>query len=357
MMLNWTQTFVSPQSSLRDVLMTIDRAELQIALVVDEKMRLLGLITDGDVRRALLKGMTLEAHASDIMTRDPVSVSPEMRPQAIEQLMQQKDIHHIPVLDKDGVIISLAVRGKILPRERFDNEVILMAGGLGSRLGDLTKDVPKPLLHIANKPILEIILDSFLEQGFHQFHIAVNYKAELIEHHFGKGRQWGAQINYLRENKRMGTCGALSLLKRRPDKPVIVMNGDLLTRLNFKNLLDFHSESGSMATMAVREYDVQIPFGVISTEGTAIKTISEKPVQRYFVNAGIYVLNPECFDRIPQDQFYDMTALFQSLLAEGLKVGHYPIEGYWIDIGQVSDFQQAKLDFNEIWYKPFEVKP
>ena len=350
-MLNWTQTFVSPESSLREVLCTIDTAELQIALVVDDNTRLLGLITDGDVRRALLKGATLETLAKHVMTQNPLSVSPEMRPNAIEKMMQEHDIHHLPILDEDGVIVSLAVRGKILPRERLDNEVILMAGGLGSRLGDLTKDVPKPLLHIANKPILEIILDAFLEQGFHRFHIAVNYKANLIEQHFGNGRQWGANIKYLREDKRMGTCGALSLLKERPQKPFIVMNGDLLTRLQFKQLLDFHIANESMATMTVRDYDVQIPFGVIHSEGSSIKAISEKPIERYFVNAGIYVLNPECLDRVPPDQFYDMTSLFQTLLTEKQKVSTYSLEGYWIDIGQVSDFQQAKLDFSEYWLK------
>ena len=348
-MLDWTKTFVSCESSLREVIATIDKAELQIALVVDKKTRLLGVITDGDVRRGLLKGLTLEAKAHEVMTQKPLTATPEMRLIAIEKLMQAHSLMHVPVIDEDGVMVSLAIQGKLLPRERFENEIFLMVGGLGTRLGELTKELPKPLLKIGNKPILEIILDSFLAQGFYKFTFAVNYKAELIESYFGDGSKWGADINYLRESKRMGTCGALSLIEERPELPFLVMNGDLLTKINFKHLLEFHKARNSLATMAVREYDVQVPFGVISLEGNRIKDLVEKPTQRYFVNAGVYVLSPEALDFIPNDSFYDITTLFQDLLHKGLPTHSFPIYEYWLDIGRMSDFHQAHIDFSEEW--------
>lgn len=355
--MDWSQTLVGPDQSLREVLAIIDKAELQIALVVDEQLRLLGLITDGDVRRALLRGADLQTLARDIMVKNPIVVAPDMKSLAIAKLMQQKNIHHIPVVNEQGIVVRLAVHGKFVPKERLDNDVVLMVGGLGSRLGDLTRETPKPLLKIADKPLLEIILDSFLKQGFYRFHFAVNYKAERIESYFGDGSKWGAEFSYLREDKRLGTCGALSLLTESPQKPFIVMNGDLLTKVNFKQLLDFHRQQKSVATMAVRGYDVQIPFGVIQVKDHDIMTICEKPTERFFVNAGIYVLNPECLAYIPYNQFFDMTQLFQKLLQEKQALKHFPIHDYWLDIGRASDFQQANQDFPAHWQEPSGLEP
>ena len=346
---DWTKTFVHPDSSLRDVIATIDAALLQIALVVDDDYHLLGLITDGDVRRALLRGLTLDARASEFMTRDPAVATPDMRLSALDELMRNKDIKHIPVVDENGVIIRLALHGKLLPRERFDNQVIFMVGGLGSRLGDLTKDIPKPLLKIGEKPILEIIIDNFMAQGFYNFTLAVNYKAEIMEHYFGNGSRWGANITYIREKEKLGTCGALGLLEQKPDKPFIVMNGDLLTKINFKDLIDFHESKKGAATMAVREYDVQIPFGVTTLDGDRITELNEKPTHRYFVNAGIYTLSPECLDIIPKDTYFDMTTLFQELLNQNKTVNSFHINEYWLDIGRTDDFQKAHADFLEHW--------
>lgn len=347
--MDWTKTIVNPTASLRDVMTSIDKAELQIALVLDSQKRLLGVITDGDIRRALLKGSSLESFAHEIMSKKPFTLSNELQPSAIYKLMREKDIHHIPILNSKGVVVNLAVHGKFLTPKRFENEVFLMVGGLGSRLGQLTKNIPKPLLKIGNKAILEIIIESFLEQGFYKFQLAVNYKAELIEAHFKDGSAWGAQITYLREPKRLGTCGALSLISKKPQLPFIVMNGDVLTKVNFQSLLEFHTKQASLATMAVRDYDIQIPFGVIDHNGSKIVDITEKPTQRYFVNAGIYVLEPDCLDFIPQATQFDMTSLFQRLLHEQKEVSSFPIQEYWLDIGRISDFQQAKLDFSEHW--------
>lgn len=348
-MTDWTKTFVSKDASLREVMLTIDAATLQIAMVVDESCRLLGVITDGDIRRALLQGMTLEAKAFQVMTSRPRVASPEMRLSAIERLMQDHDLHQIPVVDADGVIVGLALYGKLLPRERIENQVFLMVGGMGTRLGELTKKTPKPLLKIGDKPILEIILDSLLSQGFYRFTLAVNYKAEMIERYFGNGHKWGADITYLREKERLGTCGALGLLEQTPREPFIVMNGDILTKVNFKRLLEFHRQRGAMATMGVREYEVQVPFGVIELEQERIARLAEKPTEKFFVNAGIYALDPECLDYIPKNVYCDMTTLFQTLLEAGQPTYSYPIRDYWLDIGRAADFQQAHADFTEHW--------
>lgn len=347
---DWTRTFVRRDSSLRDVLETIDAAELQIALVVDDKSRLEGVITDGDVRRALLGGITLEAPAESLMTRTPVTASPDMKQAAIERLMYNHELHQVPIVDADGMLVGLALHGKLLPRERLDNEVYLMVGGLGSRLGSLTKRTPKPLLRVGDRPILEIILDSLISQGFYRFNLVVNYKAELIERYFGNGHRWGAEISYLRERKRMGTCGGLRIAERLPDKPFLVLNGDILTKVQFKALLDYHLSHDGVATMAVREYSVQIPFGVAQINDHRVSGLTEKPTERYLVNGGIYVLDPSCLELIPQDEYLDMTTLLGRLIESERGVYSWPIEDYWLDIGRVADFQQAHDDFEEYWY-------
>jgi NDP-sugar pyrophosphorylase family protein len=226
-----------------------------------------------------------------------------------------------------------------------------MAGGLGVRLRPLTEDIPKPMLKVGAKPILETILDSFVQAGFSEFHISVNYKAEVIQSHFGDGARWGVTIQYIEEKTRLGTAGALALFQdaRIPQEPVIVMNADLLTRLNFHQLLDFHKNNGSVATMCAREYTHQIPYGVIISEGGEIQRIEEKPVQRHLVNAGIYVLSPAAMAEIPRGQSYDMPALFDALRARGQRTCAYVMQEYWLDIGQMSDFERANSEYAEVF--------
>jgi len=217
----------------------------------------------------------------------------------------------------------------------------LMAGGLGSRLGELTKDTPKPLLKVGTKPILEVILENFISHGFHRFYISVNYKAEMIRDYFGDGSRWGVEIRYLHEHKRLGTAGALSLLPDNPTLPVLVMNGDLLTKVNFRQLIDFHNETNSKATMCVREFELQVPYGVVQIANHRLRAIEEKPVQRFFVNGGIYVLSPDMLQFIPEDSFYDMPTLFDEIIARGEETSVFPIREYWIDIGRADDFERA----------------
>lgn len=347
---DWTRTFVRPDATLREVLATIDAATLQVALVVDEATRLLGIITDGDVRRALLRGVDLSALAEEVMTHRPVTASPDLKPAAIQRLMWANDLHQVPVIDANGVLVGLALHGTLLPRERLDRDVFLMAGGLGTRLGALTKRVPKPMLRIGDKPILELILDDLLAQGFHRFSIAVNYRAELIERHFGDGGRWGADVRYLRETKRLGTCGALSLIADRPTESFLVINGDILAKLSYQEMLDAHEATGAAATLAVRDYAVQVPFGVARMDGDGrVRELSEKPTERFAVNGGIYVLDPACLDLIPEDTPFDMTQLLDDLLARGLRVQGHRINDYWVDVGRASDLAQADADFEANW--------
>jgi NDP-sugar pyrophosphorylase family protein len=228
--------------------------------------------------------------------------------------------------------------------------VVLMAGGLGTRLQPLTDECPKPLLAVGGRPILETILESFAEQGFKRIFLSVNHKAEMIRSHFGAGERWGVQVEYLHESIRLGTAGALSLLPERPTTPVVVMNGDLLTRTNFDNLLRFHNAQDAIATMAVREYDFQVPYGVVRLNGANIESIEEKPVQRFFVNAGIYTLSPEALDYLPIQTMFDMPNLFEHLIAAGKTTAAYPLREYWLDIGRLEELERAQRE----WAEPLE---
>jgi NDP-sugar pyrophosphorylase family protein len=226
-----------------------------------------------------------------------------------------------------------------------DNWVVLMAGGLGSRLRPLTDECPKPMLRVGNKPLLETIIETFIEQGFRRFFISVNYMADTIKEYFGDGSRWGAEIQYLEETSRLGTAGALSLLPEKPQAPLLVMNGDLLTKINFRQLLDFHREHHAQGTMCVREYEFQVPYGVVKMDHHRITGFEEKPIQRYFVNAGIYVLEPQALQHIPHGVFFDMPSLFQTLMADRQEAVVFPIREYWLDIGHMADYDRANGEF------------
>jgi len=342
------ELFLSPDASILTALRIIDQGAVQIALIVDSERKLMGTVTDGDIRRALLRGVSLEAPVSEIMNRQPRTAKHDMDKEAILSVMQYLNLRQFPVLDAEGRVVRLELLDDLLYHRKFDNWIVLMAGGLGSRLGELTKDTPKPLLKVGTKPILEVILENFISHGFHRFYISVNYKAEMIRDYFGDGSRWGVEIRYLHEQKRLGTAGALSLLPDNPDLPVLVMNGDLLTKVNFRQLIDFHNETNAKATMCVREFELQVPYGVVQIANHRLRAIEEKPVQRFFVNGGIYVLSPDMLRFIPEDSFYDMPALFDEIIARGENASVFPIREYWIDIGRTDDFERANVEvYNE----------
>lgn len=340
---------VSPQQSMRDVIEVIDRAELQVALVVDDTRRLLGTITDGDVRRGLLRGMQLDDDAASVMNPTPLMVGTDTSEAGLEALMLRTGLRRIPVIDDDGVLVGLAVPRSEVGPGAAANLVVIMAGGLGTRLEELTRDRPKPLLEVGRKPMLETIIERLVTQGFPRIMLSVNYKAEMIRTYFGDGARLGAQIDYLHEDKRMGTAGALQLLPPDAPNPVIVVNGDVLTTVDYRKLLRFHHDAGSAATMGVCFHDVQIPFGVVNLDDNKVKTIVEKPVYRYFVNAGIYVLDRSCLQYLPMGEYCDMTTLLDSVLADGRTVSSYPIHEYWQDVGRKDDYEQANRDYSSVF--------
>lgn len=342
-MSQWREALAKATDSVRETIRRIDGSSTQIALVIDDAGRLLGTITDGDIRRGLLRGVSLEDPASSIMNPKPTCARPEDGRAAILARMKAKALHQIPVVDAEGRVVGLEVLDELLTARR-ENWVVLMAGGRGTRLRPLTDDTPKPLLRVGAKPILETILESFVEQGFGRFFVAVNYRAEMVRAHFGDGSRWGVQIDYLEEQAPLGTAGALGLLPERPTAPLLVMNADLLTRVGFGHMLDFHRAHGAAATMGVREYDFQVPFGVVKIKDQSIISIEEKPTQRFFVNAGIYVLSPETLDLVPRGRALDMPQLFEALIAAGRETSVFPIREYWIDIGRMDDFEKASDD-------------
>lgn len=352
-MKNWKKVAVSPQTSIRDTIAVIDKYASQIALVVDEDDKLLGTVTDGDIRRGLLKGVSLEEPVKQVYYVSPLTASVEDSHATVIRIMKEQYIKQVPILDEKGRVVSLQTLKELLSRQKRKNPVILMAGGLGTRLRPMTDNCPKPLLKVGGKPVLETILNGFIDDGFDTFYISVNYKADMIEDYFGDGARWGVNIEYLREDKRLGTAGSIGLLPEKPELPFIVMNGDLLTRVDFNNLLEFHENNvqlgKAMATMCVREYNLQIPYGVVRQEGSRLIRLDEKPVQRFFVNGGIYVFQPDIMDLIPEGEYFDMTHLFDQMLEQQIKAVVFQIREYWMDIGHKRDFEMADGEYGEIF--------
>lgn len=341
---DWREVAVKESDDIRTALSVLDRASLQIVLVVADDQTLLGTLTDGDVRRALLRGETLDSPVSLAMNKQPVVGLNTDSETAWRKILLEKALRHLPILDADRKIVGLYY-GK-QAQQKCQNPVVLMLGGMGMRLRPLTETVPKPMLKVGDRPILETIVSHIAEQGFTEFYFCINYLGEQIRAYFGNGERWGIRIHYIEENERLGTAGALSLIEDQPQHPFIVMNGDLLTKVDLRSLLNFHDEHENLATACVREYSQQVPYGVVELEGAAVSQIVEKPVYRYFVNAGIYALSPEALKKVPSNTFYDMPTLIDELLADQENVGGFPITEYWMDIGQMPDFEQAQDDYD-----------
>jgi dTDP-glucose pyrophosphorylase len=336
---------LNKSSLIREALKVIDKGAIKIAIVVDKDEKVIGTLTDGDIRRGLLNGLTLDSSIDSLYFKEPILANINDSKESIVQKAISKQIYQIPIIDDDGRLVKIEDLANLLKTKSRTNRVVLMAGGLGSRLRPLTEELPKPLLKVGNKPILETIIENFAKYGFVNITISVNYKADMIKEYFGDGSKFGVNIEYIEETKRLGTAGALSLIKDRPQEPFFVMNADLLTNVNFTHLLDFHTFESSVATMCVREYDYQVPYGVIETDGSNIVSIKEKPVHKFFVNAGIYTLSPQVFEYIPKNEFYDMPTLFEDVIKDELKSISFPIHEYWLDIGRMSDFEQAQSEY------------
>ncbi|WP_432702108.1 nucleotidyltransferase family protein [Lysinibacillus sphaericus] len=345
-MKQWRKILVHPHYTLLETMKIIDESSLQIAVVVDESRKLLGIVTDGDVRRGILKGNDLNVPISKVMNSNPITGNDKESKNHCYRLMRSKKLRQLPIVNEKNILVDILFRDHQLEKE---NTIVLMVGGLGTRLRPLTNHIPKPMLKVGGKPILETIIEGFKQYGYTNFVLSVNYKKEIIQNYFQNGDAFGVSITYIEENKRMGTAGALSLLPVKPKKPIFVMNGDLLTQVNFEQLMQFHIEQNSVATMCVREYEYQIPYGVIEINGPELVAIQEKPIQKSFVNAGIYVLNPEVLEYIPKDEYFDMPLLFEKIIMNNNKTSVFPLREYWLDIGQMDDFEKANIEYEEFY--------
>ncbi len=348
-MSTWKNCCIPKDMSIIETLRVIDKAALQLALVVSKRKQLLGVVTDGDIRRGLLKGHELSDSVAEVMNTSPVVAHINQEKHYIASIMRKYALRHIPVLNDSSELVNLYTLEDVLYKKQRDNLVVLMAGGLGTRLRPLTDKIPKPLLKVGNKPILEIIIDNFIDSGFHRFLLSVNYKSEMIEDYFGDGTKFGVEISYIHEKKRMGTAGALYFLPEELRDPVVVMNGDLLTKVDFGEFVDFHTGTKAIATMGVREHSYQIPYGVIDYDGDKIVRIREKPIQAHLINAGMYVLSPKAVDYVREEKFLDMPDLFNQLIEMDEMTTVYPIREYWMDIGRLDDFEQAQRDYETVF--------
>lgn len=338
---------VHADATIRDAMLAIDHAGSEIALIVDDRDRLVGTLTDGDVRRALLRGAELGAPVGPHAHAPFIAVSPEVDRAAALELMQARGITELPVLDESGRVIALHLLRELLGVQERDNAAVVMAGGRGSRLGSLTRDLPKPLLHVAGRPILERLVLHLVGAGIRRVYLAVNYRAEQVETHFGDGSDFGCRIEYLREDpdRPLGTAGALALLPepvRREQSPLLVMNGDLVTQFSVEGLCAAHERTGAAVTMGTSEHRYPVPFGVIERDGEDVRALVEKPTETWIVNAGVYAVRPSLIDWVVPDREYPMTELVSQCIIRGERVTAYGIAGDWLDVGTPRHLGEAR---------------
>lgn len=345
---NWERILIGPESTVREALKIIDEGTLRTALIVSEIRELLGIVSDGDIRRGILAGVALDACVRDVMNTSPTVVTKDFSKQKLIEIMESKDILSVPLIE-NGIVIGLHTLHESLLIQKIANPVFLMAGGFGTRLRPLTNNCPKPLLKVGDKPILEITLLNFIKSGFTNFYISTHYMPEMIIAHFGDGSKWDVNITYVYEQSPLGTGGALGLLPDDlPKLPLIMMNGDVLTNMNFLKLLDFHINESADASMCVREFEYQIPYGVIQSENGKITSMVEKPTHLFHINAGIYVVNPDIIEQVKENEKIDMPTLLENKIESKGNVSMFPIHEYWLDIGRMEDYQRAQADIHTL---------
>jgi NDP-sugar pyrophosphorylase family protein len=310
-------------------------------LVVNEVGVLEGTVSDGDIRRGLLNGLDLNSPISSIVHRNALVVPPELSRELVMQLMVANKIQQIPVVNELHQVIDLQLWDAIVAPPRRSNLMVIMAGGIGSRLRPFTDNCPKPLLQVAGKPMLEHIIERAKLEGFSHFVLAIHYLGEMIEAHFGDGEQLGVRIGYLREEAPLGTAGALSLLNPLPEASFVVTNGDVITDIRYGELLDFHSRQAATATMAVRVHEWQHPFGVVQTQGVEIVGFEEKPITRSHINAGVYAVDPRALSVLASGEHCDMPTLFERLQIKKQRTLAYPMHEPWLDVGRPDDLSRA----------------
>lgn len=346
-MKEWRKLLIPQETSIREAISKINQSasSAQTLFIVNEEEKLLGAVSDGDIRRALLAGISLGDSVKPVMNSSPCLATSAMTLKEISSLMSLRGIDAVPVVDSKQVVQNIICASDFKIQEKLDTPVVIMAGGVGSRLRPLTNELPKPMLKVGERPLLEITISLLIEQGFRDFFLSVNFQSEVIKSYFGDGSKWNARIRYLEEESVLGTAGSLRLLPDSIKDTFVVVNGDLLTTINYQTLIRWHAGQNSIATICTRLYDFQIPYGVIQSEGNKVTNIIEKPLQQVWVNAGIYVLDPVVLSKIPHNQHYDMTSLLEQLMLEKESVCSFPIGEYWLDIGHKNDLERANLDY------------
>ncbi len=342
-MSQWTDIIIAPTTTILSTIQVIDQSGLRAALIVDADQHLLGVVTDGDIRRAILRQINLNEPVSSIMNSRPIVATANESREQILAKMQAMSIYHLPIVNEAQRLIGFETLDRLLALTHHDTLVVVMAGGLGKRLHPLTVDCPKPLIKIGTKPVLEILLENFISNGFKHFCFIVNYKAEMIRAYFDDGARWQASIDYVEESKQLGTAGGLGLLKQLPHEAFFVINADVVTNINFKCLLEYHQESKVDATMCIREHEQVVPYGVVERDDCTqhLINIIEKPKRHYYVNAGIYILEPSILNHIMPDTYCDMPDLLMNCVQNQRRVATFPIREYWLDIGRHEDLEKA----------------
>lgn len=337
---------ILPDSSIKQALKTLSKTSLQILLVVNKKGILLGTLTDGDIRRGFLNGLNMNSSIRFTYFKRPTIAKKNDNKNKLLKIALSKKIYQIPVVDNKHKAIGIYIIDELITSKNKSNLVVIMAGGKGMRLRPLTKNIPKPMLKVGNKPILQNLIEKFRENGYENFILSVNYKSKIIKDYFGDGTELGVSIKYIEEKIRMGTAGSLSLLKTKPKEPFFVINGDLMINLDFEKMMHFHCENNSIATMCVRQHSISSSYGVVNLNKEKIVSIEEKPKQKCYINTGIYILDPKCTRLIPK-KFYDMPTLFKKIIEKKYKAISFPLNENWIDIGKKDDYQLALNKYKE----------
>ena len=340
----WRRALLSSTATIQEAILNLDHVAIKIVLVIDTAGKLEGIISDGDIRRGLLRGLQMSSPIATVVQTNPFVVPPDMARETVMQLMVANKIQQIPVVDDQRRVVGLHLWDQITTPQARPNMMVIMVGGKGTRLRPHTENCPKPMLPVGDKPMLEHIIDRAISQGFNHFMLAIHYLGHMVEDYFGDGSKMNTRIEYIREDAPLGTAGALGLLSCPPEVPFVVTNGDVLTDINYADLLDFHIRQHAAATMAVRTHEWQHPFGVVQTKGLDIVGFEEKPINRTHINAGVYVLTPAALNELSTNEHCDMPNLFERLKAKGERTLAYPMHEPWLDVGRMEDFQRAQVE-------------
>jgi dTDP-glucose pyrophosphorylase len=338
-----SRAIISSQATISEAVAQLEHAGTGALVLCDEHRQLRGLLTDGDLRRAILRGVSFNQSCSTIAKLDPVVARVGCAAADALKLMdhgREFVLNHLPVVDDQGRVVDLLLRSDLVSDERLGVAAVIMAGGYGKRLRPLTDNTPKPMLTLGDKPLLELTIERLRGAGIRRMNVTTHYLPEAITNHFGDGSAFDVEIRYVEEDRPLGTAGGLKLLKDS-DETLLVINGDVVTEVDFRSMLDYHRDHGADVTVGVKQYEVQVPYGVIDCDGPRVRKVQEKPVLNFLVNAGIYLIEPSVYRYIPEDRPFDMTDLIERLVDKGRHVVSFPIVEYWLDIGQRADYERA----------------